>query len=56
LFATTLRTHFSLIILITTFDLFVPRLVFSASTAISYQQFAILLGLSCSVSLVPGNR
>ena len=27
LFATTLRTHFSLIILITTFDLFVPRLV-----------------------------
>ena len=27
LFATTLRTHFSLIILITTFDPFVPRLV-----------------------------
>ncbi len=27
LFATTLRTYFSLIILITTFDLFVPRLV-----------------------------
>ena len=27
LFATTLRTHFSLIILITTFGLFVPRLV-----------------------------
>ncbi len=27
LFATTLRTHFSLIILITTFDLFVPHLV-----------------------------
>ncbi len=27
LFATTLRTHFFLVILITTFDLFVPRLV-----------------------------
>ncbi len=50
LFATTLRTHFSLIILITTFDLFVPRLVHQHSLV--FVLLALVLACAC-VPLAP---